>query len=115
MARDGPPPPAAGPDAAVAGGARAGIESAASKGQPVAHAVVLTASQAAALARAEALAAELADLVAEMRERSAPTAVRPRAVAVVEPDETLAPGELRAAFAAAAAARPRRRPRHLLG
>jgi hypothetical protein len=85
----------------------------------VAYARVLTASQAAALARAEALAAELARLVAGLRERSASppapaVAPRPVAKAIPELDETLAPGELRAAFAATAA-RPRRRPRHLLG
>ena len=72
-------------------------------------AVVLTAAQAAALGRAQALAAELVELVAALREpppaRSAHAPVRPP-----EPDETLAAGELRAAFSAAAGA-PARRPR----
>ena len=72
-------------------------------------AVVITAAQAAALGRAQALAAELVELVAALREppRAPPAAasVRPP-----EPDETLAAGELRAAFSAVTGA-PARRPR----
>jgi hypothetical protein len=84
--------------------------------------VVLTAAQAAALSRAQALAAELSDLVAALRAPpDAASATAPAgapdepgedlAAAVPEPDETLAAGELRAAFAAAAGSAPRRRPR----
>jgi hypothetical protein len=100
--------------------------------------VVLTAAQAEALSRAQALAAELGDLVAALRappeaapapaaptpaeptlaaalgpppEAEPPPAAEPAPVAVPEPDETLAAGELRAAFAAAAGSAPRRRPR----
>lgn len=71
--------------------------------------VVLSAEQTRALTRAQALAAELAELVAALRAPPADVAAAP-SLEPPEPDETLAAGELRAAFAASSAA-PRRRPR----
>ena len=72
-------------------------------------AVVLTAAQAAALGRAQALVAELVELVAALRE-APPAPPAPAPVRPPEPDETLAAGELRAAFSAVTGA-PARRPR----
>jgi hypothetical protein len=75
--------------------------------------IVLSRAQAEALTRAQALAAELGELVAALRAAPAVGPAPPRAGPVEpppEPDETLAAGDLRAAFAAAVDG-PRRRPR----
>jgi hypothetical protein len=74
----------------------------------------LSTAQVDALVRAQAIVAELVDLVAALRARARPAPAPRRTIAPVlippEPEEMLAAGDLRAAFEAVPRA-PRRRPR----